>query len=342
LKQDTETRKIQFTGGSTYIISLPKRWITENQVKKGSFVKLREDEGGLLTLVPPDSVMQKRVDEAVIKVSLDDDTEMVTRKIVSAYLTGYNSILIRADKQPLSAKQRHAIKNFARHMFVGTEIVTDTSTQLKLQVLLSYPELTIQNALRRMSIITISMHNDAISGLKTNDNMAAKDVIATDNEVDRFNLYVTRLLKTAIQNPRTSKEIGLLNGKDCLGYHIVTKSIERTADHAVSISENVLSLKHGLNDGVAEKIEKMSGTAIKMFGTSMEALFRRDYNSAEAVIENIEEIRILEREAVLSAQMDVEDSAILRLIIESIKRTAEYACDISEIVLNLTIDSILG
>ena len=129
-KWDEETRKVQFTGGSTYIISLPKRWIAENQVKKGSFIKLRTDEGGLLTIVPPTSTVQKRLDEAAIMVSANDDTDMIVRKIVSAYLAGYNSIHIKADKQQLSTKQRHDMKIFVRRMLVGTEIVTDTSSQL--------------------------------------------------------------------------------------------------------------------------------------------------------------------------------------------------------------------
>jgi Na+/phosphate symporter len=85
----------------------------------------------------------------------------------------------------------------------------------------------------------------------------------------------------------------------------------------------------------------MSGVAIKMFDSSMESLFRRDYNAAENIIESIKEIAILERDAVESSQKDIEDGATSRLIIESIRRTAEYACDIAEIVLNLTVDSIL-
>ncbi|XES77843.1 MAG: hypothetical protein ACBZ72_02935 [Candidatus Bathyarchaeia archaeon] len=44
-------------------------------------------------------------------------------------------------------------KVFARRMLVSTEIVTDTPHELTLQVLLSYPEFSIQSALRRMSII---------------------------------------------------------------------------------------------------------------------------------------------------------------------------------------------
>jgi phosphate uptake regulator len=333
---------VQLTGGSTYIISLPKKWINQNQLKKGSFIKLREEEGGLLTIVAPDLTVEKRLDEAAIRVSPNDSTEMIARKIVSCYLEGYNSIYIKTDKQQLSAKQRHDMKIFVRCMLVGTEIVTDTSSQLTLRVLLSYPELTVKSALKRMSTITTSMHKDAILALKTRDSLLAKEVMSTDNEVDRFNLYVIRLLKTAIQNPRITKEIGLVDGKDCLDYRLVIKSVERTADHAVNIAENVLALKHDLNDEITEKIEKMSTIAINMFDTAIESLFRQDYKAAESIIESLKETITLEREAVVSSQMDVEDVANLRLIIESVRRTAEYACDIAEIVLNLTVDSILA
>ncbi len=340
-KQDEETRKVQFTGGSTYIISLPKRWISQNRIEKGSFIKLREEEGGLLTIVPPGSLIHNKLEEAVIKVSLDDDSESITRKMVSAYLAGYDSIYVKADKQNFSNKQRHEMKNFVRHMLVGTEIVSDTSNQLILQVLLSFPELTIQSALRRMSIITKSMHNDAVTCITTNDKGLAKEVVSTDNEVDRFNLYVTRLLKTAVYSPRLIKEIGLLNGDDCLGYRLVTKYVERTADHAVRIAENALNLKSTPNHEITQRIEKMSTAAIEMFSNAMESLFRQDYKGAEKIIQSLKQLIDFEKDAVLLSQSDIEQDAILRLIIESIKRTAEYACDISEIVLNLTIGSIL-
>ena len=320
-KRDEETRKVQFTGGSTYIISLPKKWISENQIGKGSFIKLREEEGGVLTIVPPGSIIRNKLDEAILKVSSTDSSEALTRKLVSTYLAGYNSIYIKSDKNNLLNKQRHEIKNFVRHMLVGTEIVSDTSTQLVLQVLLSYPELTIQSALRRMSIITTSMHNDAVACLSTNDKDLAKEVISTDHEVDRFNLYVTRLLKTAIYSQRVIKEIGLVNGEECLGYRLVTKYVERTADHAVKIAENVLNLKSTLNNEIIQRIEKMSTVAISMFVNAMESLFRQDYNGSEKIIQSLKELTNLQKDAVLLSLTDVEDAALIRLIIESIRRT---------------------
>jgi phosphate uptake regulator len=342
-KLTEETRKLQFTGGSTYIISLPKRWIDQNQLRKGSVIKLREEEGGLLSIIPSDTAVQQRSEEASIKVTAKDAPDAVIRETVSAYLVGYNIIHIKGESQKqLSTRQRREIKSFSRNMLVGTEIVIDTPQELTLQVLLSYPELSVQSALRRMSIITASMQRDAMNALKELDYQQAKEVAITDNEVDRFNLYIIRQLKTAIQNPRIIKEIGLQNARDCLGYRLVTKSVERTADHAASIAENVLLLKNKLEPEINEKLEKMSNLAVSMFETAIEALFRQDYRLAENIVEKTKDVVSMEKEAVVSSQkIGVEDAPYLRLIIESIRRTAEYASDIAEVVLNLTVESIL-
>ena len=342
-KLTEETRKLQFTGGSTYIISLPKRWIDQNQLKKGSVIRIREEEGGLLSIIPTDTAIQQRPEETSIKVAANDPPDAVIRKTVSTYLVGYNIIHIKGESQKqLSTKQRREIKTFSRNMLVGTEIVIDTPQELTLQVLLSYPELSVQSALRRMSIITASMQRDAITALKGLDRQHAKEVLITDNEVDRFNLYIVRQLKTAIQNPRIINEIGLKNARDCLGYRLVTKSVERTADHAASIADNVLLMKNKLEPKTIEKLEKMSNLAVSMFENAIEALFRQDYALAESIVEKTKDISSMEKEAVVSSQrIDVEDAPYLRLIIESIRRTAEYASDIAEVVLNLTVESIL-
>jgi phosphate uptake regulator len=339
-----EQRKVQFTGGSTYIVSLPKKWVDQNHIRKGSMIRLREEEGGVLSIIPAGVAVEQKPEEALIKISPKDSVDSVIRKVVSSYLVGYNLIQVKAEKQQqLSTNQRDGIKNFARHMLVGTEIVIDTPSDLTLQVLLSYPELSIQSALRRMSIITASMHRDAITALKALDRRLANSVITTDNEVDRFTLYIIRQLKTAVQNPRIIKEIGLTNARDCLGYRLVTKSVERTADHAVNIAENILPLKQQLSGETVKKIEEMSEVAVSMFETAIEALLKQDFSLAESIIEKTKAVSLMEKGAVASSQkIDVDEVANLRLIIESVRRTAEYASDIAEVVLNLTVESVIS
>ena len=338
-----QTRKLQITGGSTYIISLPKNWINQNKLEKGNSLLIRQEENGSLTVLLPEIGKSENIEEALIKASPQDDIEAMKRKTVAAYLLGYTIIHIKAkDKQKILSTQRNAIKTFARNMLVGTEIVTDTSTDLTLQVLLSYPELSVPSALRRMSIITSSMHKDAINALKNLDYQLAKDIRATDYEVNRFHLYIIRQLKMAIRNPRIITEIGLLKPQDCLGYRLITKMVERAADHATNIAKNVQVLKKQLNKEFLQNIQEMSNMSISSFETSIESLFRRDYKLAEKVIEKAHTIENLEKSALLSSKKTkLEEVANIRLVIESIRRMAEYSMDIAEVVLNMTVDSVI-
>ena len=315
-----------------------------NELKRGSSMIVREEDDGSLCVAPSKFVKKEKQDEAYIKASVTDNPDAIMRTAISAYLTGYNVLHIRAANQKvLSAKVRNHLKNFARHYLVGTEIVIDTPTELTLQVLLNYPELTVQNALSRMSIIASSMHKEALSAMKKLDYSAAKSVIETDKEVNRFGLYIVRLLKLAVSNPRVVKEIGLNSQRDCLGIRLIAKAVERTADHATKIAENTLCLKAQVDGGFGDKLSELSTLAVSMFESSMDALFRRDFNLAEAVIEKIGQVHRLEKEAVLMMQnIHTEDAVSLRLIIESVRRTAEYASDISEVVLNLNVESVLG
>jgi phosphate uptake regulator len=343
-KQNEEQRKLQVTGGSTFILSLPKGWATRNELKRGSPMVVREEDDGSLSITPSTFAKKEKQDEAFIKASINDNPDAVMRTAISAYLNGYNILHIRGSGQKvLSSKLRNHLKNFARHYLVGTEIVIDTPTDLTLQVLLNYPELTVQNALSRMAIIASSMHKEAITSLKKLDYSTAKSVIETDREVNRFGLYIVRLLKLAVSNPRIVKEIGLNSQKDCLGYRLIGKSVERTADHATKIAENTLQLKEHLSQEFSDKLDQLSTLANSMFESSMDALFRHDFVLAEGVIEKISQVHKLEKETVLNLQTaKVEEIANLRLIIESIRRTAEYASDISEVVLNLNVDSVLS
>ena len=343
-RKNEETRKLQITGGSTYVLSLPKMWVTQTGLEKGSPLLVRQEEDGSLAILPPELRKLEKKEDALIKISPEDSSEAIVRKTVSVYLLGYNIIHIRAkdQQQEILSTQRNAVKTFARNMLVGTEIVIDTSKELTLQVLLNYPELSVPSALRRMSIITASMHKDAITALRNIDYQLAEDVRATDYEVNRFHLYIIRQLKIAIQNPRIITEIGLKVPQDCLGYRLITKMVERTADHATNIAKYVQRLKRKLDEEFLQAIQEMNKVAISSFETAIDSLFKRDFRLADSVIAKANTIASLEKEALLSSkETDIEEAANIRLVIESVRRIAEYSMDIAEVVLNMTAESVI-
>ncbi len=163
-KQNEEQRKLQVTGGSTFILSLPKDWAIRNELKRGSSMIVREEDDGSLSIAPSKFPKKEKQDEAFIKASINDNPDASHENSNFGLFRRLQHFTYRAQGQKvLSSKLRNHLKNFARHYLVGTEIVIDTPTDLTLQVLLNYPELTVQNALSRMSIIASSMHKEAIN-----------------------------------------------------------------------------------------------------------------------------------------------------------------------------------
>ncbi len=335
-----ELRKIQVTGGSTYIISLPKNWVDHMGLKRGSVVSVLQRDDMSLSIQPKGLVSPERVKKVIITIKQNEKPDSVVRRLVSSYLVGYNIIQIHSTEKRIDSETRFEIKDFVRKKLVGTEILSDLPNELTLQILLSYAELSVKDALRRMSIIAASMHRDAVQTLNIENPRLAKEIINMDDEVDRFSLYVIRLLKVAVMDAHVLRESGIKTPRQCLGYRLIVKSVERMADHATNIAENRLALNLvPINEEILEELNKISESALKVFEASMEALFDENYAEADKVMEAAEETRGMEDEVIhkIVKLAPVEDVPQLRLIVESIMRTSEYGADIAETVLNMTV-----
>ena len=128
--------------------------------------------------------------------------------------------------------------------------------------------------------------------------------------------------------------------RDCLGYRLITKSVERTADHAVNIAQNRLALTLTTVKGdVLDELTRLSDFALEIFENAMESVFDEDYNEADEVLEMAMRTREMEAEVLhrILKQASPDEVPSLRLIIESISRTAEYGADIAETVLNMCV-----
>ena len=339
-KSDEELRKIQVTGGSTYIISLPKAWIDQMGLKRSSVVSIIQRDDMSLSIQPKGIESPERVKKVIIVIQLGEKPESVVRRLVSSYINGYNIIQIRSTEKRIDLESRFAVKDFVRKKLVGTEILSDLPNELTLQILLSYSELSVKDSLRRMSIIAASMHRDAVQTLSTDNPRIAKEVVNMDDEVDRFSFYVIRLLNVASMDAHVLKESGIKTPRQCLSYRLITKSVERMADHATNIAQNRLALHLvPINDEILAELNRISLSAIKVFEASMESLFDEEYSEADEVMEAAEETRGMEDEVIhkIVKLAPVEDVPQLRLIVESIMRTSEYGADIAETVLNMTV-----
>jgi phosphate uptake regulator len=343
MEEREETRKIQFTGKSSYIVSLPKQWIVDLGLKQGDQIRMARKGSSTLELYPPkiEAFIQKK-EEATIEIDTEEVSSIV-RKLISLYFLGFKTINVKPKTGRLSPSQRNTVKEAVKRMLMGSEIISDSSGGITVQVLVNLLELSVDGAFKRMIHLAKSMLSDAILAVKENNLDLAQEVINTDDEVDRFGFYIIRQLKIAIQNEYMLKEMGLRNTRNCLGYRLVVKNIERTGDHAAFVAKDILEFKKPIRKEIINKIQEMNEFSLSVLDDSCLALFKEDYTQAEKTIEKTSLISKYEKKVRDASKSLKDDEEIYRIrrITENIRRIAEYASDISEIVLNMNIEKTL-
>jgi phosphate uptake regulator len=344
MSEREETRRIQFTGKSSYIVSLPKQWIMELGLKQGDQISITREGKSALKIIPSkDQAKSTQSDEAILEITRDDDNAAIIRKLVSLYFLGYKTIQVKPKSDRLQPGQRNAIKSAVKGMLMGAEIISDSIDGITIQVLVNLLELTVDGAFKRMLHLAKSMLRDALLAVREANLELAKEVIDSDDEVDRFGFYIIRQLKIAIQNEYMLRDMGFTNARQCLGYRLIVKNIERTGDHATLIAKDLLEFKESVRKDAMDKIEDLTDFAISTLDQACLALFKEDFAQAEAAIKKSSELSKYEKKILESVKSikNEEEAYRIRRMAENIARIAEYASDIAEIVLNMNIEKML-
>lgn len=339
IENSRQRRKLQLAGGSTYVVSLPKKWIDELKLKIGDEVTLIKNPNNSLTLFS--TIDKFEAKKSTIEISKDDSEESLKRKIIAIYLAGYKIIIVRSKGIKIQPTHARAIRELARSSMIGTEIVESSSESIMIQVLTRLPELSFDVALRRMHLMTSNMHREAIDAFVKMDKEAAEEVVKMDDEVDRFSLYMLRNLSQAVQNGEILLEIGLKKPSDCLGYRTVIRCIERIADHSVLIAKRIKFLHNSIDKKILHSITQLSNDALNIFENSIQALTKSDYSLAEKVAIQASKT-VQDEKEVMSNLKESESSSVIKFVLEDIRRTIEYSTDIAEVVINENIRSVIS
>jgi len=321
-----ETRKVQVTGGSTYTVSLPKDWATDNDVSAGSVVEFHDEED-LLVLTP-------QADEDHTEGTLDitglTDPEELTRAIMTMYVSGFDVITLETSR--ITAAQRRVVRE-ATQRLVGLEVIEETAERVVLQDLLDSAELSVENAITRMRLVSLTMLEDAVEALLEDDDDLAQDVVERDDDVDRLWYMVSRVFRTILRNPSEAAEIGFPRDT-CFDFQSSARQLERIADHATKIANLALEID-AIPESAAEPIRRLQADASDVPETAMDALLTDDAEEATELasearhgIESVDDtVREVDQQI---HEFEPQKAQVLGLVVDSLSRTADYGGNIAE------------
>ena len=271
-----ETRKVQRTGKSTFVVSLPKSWATKNSVSSGSMLFISQNQNGDLMLTTDRSEMNLKTE-----INIGDKVgEPLFRDIIGCYLAGYRTIEVTSPQ--FSPVQKSDLRKIVTKL-IGPEILEETNNKVVIQDFLSSEELLFDQALKRMMNLVKSMVHDSISSLQGNNKELALDVMQRDNDVDRLNFLIARQFAELLRSGSMKKEI--FDSITAFSYMQAASYLERIADHASKISE--ISGKHHceLPPEAIEELSHLRSAFGNLIEGSLLVLLHCDSDNAKKAID---------------------------------------------------------
>jgi phosphate uptake regulator len=359
MEKDLGYRRVQRTGRGSYITCLPKDWVQEVGIEKGSEIAFKVQDDSSLILVPRKIMEGKKetekpkLKEYWIYVDKKSDPQSVCRRIISLYVVSADIIHIRFKDSEIDPKFKTAINNLVKNTLLGSEIIDETANRITLQILINHPEFPIEKAIRRMAVLALSANRDAILALKNIDQGIIQSVVDAHANVNRLDLYAVRQLKFGLEQ-NLFKDWGFKTPKEFLGYRIVANDIKSIADNALNVTNNIMTLKkliedkmlflkESVDEEVYSQILNFNSLEHQFFEESLKAMFKRDYEHADKTISRLESFVTLENDLITlmsSKMLDPIVSSIFRLILDNSRRIVDYTRNIAEVTLNRTVEEI--
>ncbi len=314
---DTTTRKVQQTGGSTFIVSIPSKWAKENGLKRGTELILEEEDGNLL--IRGKSVEHQEVVKSINLENDGKDRNLLQRTMTSFYISNFDTLVIRTNGH-MKPGLREEIRRFSK-VVMGVEIFEESANSVVLQNVIDSSTFPLNNSVRRMSLNVETMLADVIEGIKKKDPDLLESIEKRDDDVDRYQWYIYREV--------------LKNGQGDTGrifFLILSRILERIADHTVNLSRiwgNALGSVEGNTDGISSFLTLVQ----TMYKEAITSFYARAYGNLNSIINRKDEV--IRYRGDLLNDNSIKDIYTKAATVEEISRIGLYATDIAELAMDL-------
>nr|WP_321498508.1 phosphate uptake regulator PhoU [uncultured Methanolobus sp.] len=320
-----DTRKVQITGKSTYIITLPKKWVLNSRIGAGSEIGFSYQEDGSVLLIPPGYTKEHNCK----KICTDRNIESIERDILALYVLGnYHSIELYGEKITLECKNK--IRQLCKHL-IGFEVVESSENRIIIQSLLNTQEFTIEKAAKRMFSMTFLLFEDLIKVLNEKDTMLCRELTSHSMEIERIYFLLSRIY-TEKMNTKC------LSGKDELSltqafYHrLATENIDRIDDYLTKIA---LYFENGNTSwDLTSRMTELCCFLQEMFRDVYESFKLKDRELATGVITNGMKLDIMIKKCEENA--DTDTSPHTEIMLDSCCRIRDHILKIANLSIELS------
>jgi len=333
-----DMRKIYLSGGSTYVVSLPKKWVIRQHLTQGDSLIVSEERD---TLMLSPNLKTRPPLAKTVRCSSFPSASLFEKHLIAYYLAGYDILTLKLDVDNNSHFRDVAWETAQR--LIGVEIIEDTLGALSMETLLDPERMPITKTVRKLNSMCQSMMRDTLTIFECANAELAAGMGTRENEIDRLYFLAIRQLKEATRSDQLAKKLEIRHSNDALECRVVVQHIERISDHIESISKNVLGLIEMEPEHELEEFVDASRLIFSLYEQAVSPIILRDYSVPVGVFEmeaELDEMLLHRLKALMDTKSSGRDALLRRGILSSLDRIKSYTMGIAEMAINLNVSEV--
>jgi len=326
-----ETRKVQLSGGTTYTVSLPKKWAQEHGIGSGSVLRLHPNGDGSLLL---ETTSDRATDERTVSIDVSRASDSALRqRILALHAVGFDSVLLK-DSTGNGPEKAHIVEETLRELS-GFELLEVSDHRIRLTNLIDAENVDVCKSVRRLRLVMLAMHRDAISAVIEGDEDLARRVVSRDSEADKLFAMVTRHFRRSLTDLYEVEKLALTR-EELFEYYYASRQFERIADHAEKTAQFALGPDASIPEDYADELSELGNMTRGVITDAADAVLTdADIKTANGALAKhdqlMDQLRKLDRDLY---DHDVPSEAyVLGLLLDSLRRSAEYGVNIASIAI---------
>ena len=247
-----EYRKLINLGKDSFVITLPKKYVKKNNLKKGDTIYI-DDRGSDFIVSAKNKEDEKKVIRRIIVDANNKNLDFLKTEIVSSYLTNYDIIEITGK---LLERESQNIRNILRDL-AGFEIIEQTSSKIVAKDFLDIKEVSIRAMIRRMDMIIRGMMEDAWFCIENDCNKVScyENIYQRDKDVNRLVFLTYRVLRNALRNQKVAEIINM-SYVDILTNWSIVMRLEKIGDQSKRLARHFVLINPKKDKKIGE-LKKM-------------------------------------------------------------------------------------
>lgn len=235
-EKNVQTRKLIRWGSSkTLIMSVPRPWIKKHELSDKDEVQVIENSDDSLLILPAKTTVSEKKLETEILVKDELDLETTKYIILTKYIDGWDSIVIRAKRGlTFSPNFYKGVQEMIKPL-LGLEIISVLKDKITINDIYSVQEGNIFNLVKIISQNTLEFFQNLIELIKTPPATGAvadavDRILPNRDMVTKYYYRIHRELRKALLKPSNLSKMNM-NAQDVLDFAFFINAVNQSAEN---------------------------------------------------------------------------------------------------------------